>query len=142
MSTANNQELVQQFVEQFWNQGRLDSADTLLTADAAIYLPGHGQVDMATLKLFAATMRGAFPDWHSTVEAMLAQGDQVVERFTGRGTHRGVFQGVAPTGRVVAVPGVVFYRLSAGRIAEFRGLLDSLSLLQQIGALPMAAEAA
>ena len=48
---------------------------------------------------------------------MLADGDRVVERWTGRGTHQGEFQGIAPTGKRVAVPGVVFYRIADGKIA-------------------------
>jgi predicted ester cyclase len=37
------------------------------------------------------------------------------------------------------VPGVVFYRIVDGRIAEFRGQFDQLSLLRQLGVAPAAA---
>ncbi len=67
---------------------------------------------------------------------MIAEGDHVGERWTGRGTHQGEFQGMAPTGRQVAVPGFVFYRIQSGKIAEFRGLFDGLGMLSQLGALP------
>ena len=70
---------------------------------------------------------------------MIAEGDRVVERWTGRGTHRGEFQGISPTGKQVAVPGVVFYRLREGRIIEFRGSFDMLSMLQQLGVAPAGA---
>jgi hypothetical protein len=36
----------------------------------------------------------------------------------------------------VTVPGVVFYRLRDGKIVEFRGSFDMLSLLQQLGVVP------
>ncbi len=62
----------------------------------------------------------------------------MVERWTGRGTHRGEFQGIAPTGKRVAVPGVVFYRIADGKIAEFRGQFDRMSLMQQFGVIPSA----
>ena len=87
-------------------------------------------------------MRTAFPDWRSTPEELVAEGDRVVERWTGRGTHRGAFQGIPATGKQVAVPGVVFYRIEGGRIAEFRGSFDMLSMLQQLGAGPALAAAA
>jgi predicted ester cyclase len=42
----------------------------------------------------------------------------------------------------VTVPGVVFYRIQDGKIAEFRGSFDLLSLLQQLGAAPLPTAAA
>lgn len=105
-----------------------------MTPTATIHEPPAG--DVAGMKAFDATFRAAFPDWHSTPEELVAEGDVVAERWTGRGTHRGEFQGIAPTGRQVAVPGVVFYRLRDGQIVEFRGSFDTLSMLQQLGAAP------
>jgi steroid delta-isomerase-like uncharacterized protein len=126
--------LVQQFVEEFWNRGELDAADKLMTRDAVIHEPLAGTPE--DLKAVATMIRSAFPDWHSTVEEMLVEGDRVAERWTGRGTHRGEFQGIAPTGKSIAVPGVVFYRIADGKIAEFRGQFDRMSLMQQLGVIP------
>jgi steroid delta-isomerase-like uncharacterized protein len=136
MSNEENKQIVQRFVEHFWNQGNIATADELMTAEAQIYLPGQGQVSKQTLKTFATVLRSAFPDWHSTFEELIVEGDRVAERWTGRGTHRGLFQGIPATGKQVVVPGFVFYRISNGKIAEFRGLFDGLSMLHQLGALP------
>lgn len=85
---------------------------------------------MESFKGFAMTLRRAFPNWHSTPEELIAEEDHVAERWTGRGTHQGEFQGIAATGRQVAVPGFVFYRItSSGKIAEFRGLFDGVSMM-------------
>jgi steroid delta-isomerase-like uncharacterized protein len=126
--------LVRQFVDEFWNRGNLNAADELMTRDAVIYEPVAGTPE--DLKAVATMMRAAFPDWHSTVEEMLVEGDRVVERWTGRGTHQGMFQGIPPTGNHVAVPGVVFYRIADGKIIEFRGQFDRMSLMQQLGVIP------
>lgn len=134
MVSAENKTLVHRFVEGFWNQGHMAVADDLMTADAAIVLPGRGEVSKEQFKAFAMSMRGAFPDWHSTPEDLIAEGDWVAERWTGRGTHQGDFQGIAPTGKRVVVPGFVFYRITSGKIAEFHGLFDGLSMLHQLGA--------
>jgi steroid delta-isomerase-like uncharacterized protein len=136
MSFEENKAVVRRLVEEFWNQGNTAAADELMTADATIILPGRGQVSKENFKAFAVTLRGAFPDWHTTLEEMIAEDDQVAERWTGRGTHQGEFQGIAPTGRQVTVPGFVFYRVASGKITEFRGLFDGLSMLQQLGAIP------
>ena len=126
--------LVRRFVDEFWSRGNLGAADELMARDAVVHEPVAGTLD--DLKAVATAIRAAFPDWHSTVEEMLVEGDCVAERWTGRGTHRGEFQGIAPTGKQVEVPGVVFYRIVDGKIVEFRGQFDRLSLLQQLGAIP------
>jgi predicted ester cyclase len=136
MLGEENKALVRLFDEEFWNKGNMAAADELMTARATIVLPGVGQIGLDDFKAFAASLRGAFPDWYSTTDELLAEGAMVVERWTGRGTHQGEFQGIAPTGRQVTVPGFVFYRFSSGKITEFRGLFDGLALMQQLGAVP------
>jgi len=138
MSTEDNKAVVRRFVEEFWNLGNTSAADDLMTANATIVLPGSGQVSKESFKAFAVAFRSGFPDWHSTPEEMIAEDDRVGERWTGRGTHQGEFQGISPTGRQVTVPGFVFYRIVSGRIAEFRGLFDGLAMLQQLGAVSTA----
>jgi steroid delta-isomerase-like uncharacterized protein len=137
--TAGNQAtahtaLVHRFVDEFWSRGNLSVVDELMTRDAVIHEPVAGTPE--DLKPVATMIRSAFPDWHSTVEEIVVEGDRVAERWTGRGTHQGEFQGIPPTGKRVAVPGVVFYRISDGKIAEFRGQFDRMSLMEQLGAVP------
>ena len=131
-----NKALVRLFHEEFWNKGNLAAADELIEADAAIFLPGRGQVSLDDFKAFAVSLRGAFPDWYATTDELLADQARVAERWTGRGTHHGEFEGIAPTGRQVTVPGTVFYRLASGKITEFQGLFDGLAMMQQLGAIP------
>lgn len=135
MTTEDHKALILRFVEEFWSQGNLAAADELMTPDAVIHQPEVGGV--AGLKAFNTMFRAAFPDWYSTPEELIAEGDRVAERWTGRGTHRGAFQGIPPTGTQVVVPGVVFYRIRDGKIAEFRGTFDMLSMLQQLGVAPV-----
>jgi steroid delta-isomerase-like uncharacterized protein len=141
MSAEENKALVRRFVEEFWNEGNVSAADELMAIDAEIHMPTGERVDLDGLKGFGDTFRGSFPDWHSTLEELVAEGDRVAERWTGRGTHRGELQGVPPTGKRVEAPGSVFYRIVGGKIVEFRGQLDMMSLLQQLGAMPSAQQA-
>jgi predicted ester cyclase len=136
MSAEENKELVRRFVKEFWNEGNAAAADKLMAVDAEIHMPTGELVDLDGLKGFAGAFRGSFPDWHSTFEELIAEGDRVAERWTGRGTHRGELQGIAPTDRRVEVPGSVFYRIVDGKIVEFRGQLDMMGLMQQLGAIP------
>ncbi len=134
MSAAENKALVRRFVDEFWNGGNLLAADEMMAADAVVHEPVIGTP--ADLKTLVGDFRTAFPDWHSTVEEMIAEGDRVAERWTGRGTHRGDLQGIPPTGMQVTVPGVVFYRIAGNKILEFRGLFDTMSLMRQLGVVP------
>jgi steroid delta-isomerase-like uncharacterized protein len=136
VSTEENKVLVHRFVEEFWNDGNTAAADELMSADAAIHLPNGQRVDRDGLKGFASMWRQSFPDWHSTVEELVGEGERVAERWTGRGTHRGELQSIPSTGKRVEVPGSVFYRIVGGKIVEFRGQADMLGLMQQIGAVP------
>ncbi len=141
MLGEENKALVRLFDEEFWNKGNMAAADELMTAGATIVLLGMGQVCLNDFKAFAARLRGAFPDWYSTTDELLAEGARVAERWTGRGTHQGEFQGIAPTGIQVTVPGFVVYRFASGKIKEFRGLFDGLALMQQLGAIPIISSA-
>ena len=135
MTIEDNKALVIRFVAEFWSSGNESAADTLMAEDVTIVVNSDLVKDIETLKGFARMVRQAFPDWHSELEELVAENDRVAERWTGHGTHKGDFQGIPPTGRQVAVPGTVFYRLAAGRIVEFRGQFDRLSMLEQLGAL-------
>ena len=136
MSAEENKALVERFVEEVWNEGNAAAADELFVPDAQIHMPTREVVDVDGLKGFAGAFRGSFPDWHSTFEELVAEGERVAERWTGRGTHRGELMGIPPTGKRVEVPGSVFYRIVGGKIVEFRGQLDMMGIMQQLGVMP------
>jgi steroid delta-isomerase-like uncharacterized protein len=71
--------------------------------------------------------RAAFPDLNVTVEEVMAEGDRVAARVTMRGTHRGEFQGIAPTGKRVEVRAMDMFRISDGKIVEHWGHADDPS---------------
>lgn len=85
---------------------------------------------------FAASFAAAFPDLRLTVEDILAEGDRVAARVTFRGTHRGEFQGIPPTGRQVTFSSIELNRMAGGKVAEHWVELDLLGLLRQLGAVP------
>jgi predicted ester cyclase len=73
---------------------------------------------------------------HWVIDEMVAEDDKVCTRLTWTGTHEGPFFGIPATGRGIAVKGVVIDRLVAGRMADSRILMDTLSMMQQLGILP------
>ena len=67
---------------------------------------------------------------------MVAEGDKVVTRWTGRGTHSGPRMGIPPTGRKVEVTGMRMFRLAEGKIVETWVNWDMFGLMQQLGVIP------
>ena len=88
------------------------------------------------MKALFGTLRGAFPDLHLKAEDVIAEGDKVVVRDTVTGTHRGEFIGVPPTGKEVTYDEIFIVRFVNGRMAEASGIVDRLSLMQQLGVIP------
>ena len=80
-----------------------------------------------TFKETFAEAREGFPDLSITVEEVMAEGDRVAARVTMRGTHRGEFQGIAPTGKRVEVKAIDMFRISGGKIVEHWGHADDPS---------------
>ena len=77
--------------------------------------------------------RAAFPDLAVDTQLLIAEGDLVALRVTGRGTHRGPFQGIPPTGRAWTATCIGMYRVQAGAIVEAWVNWDLLAILEQIG---------
>jgi steroid delta-isomerase-like uncharacterized protein len=77
-----------------------------------------------TFKETFSEAREGFPDLSITVEDVMAEGDQVAARVTMHGTHRGEFQGIAPTGKRVEVRAIDMFRISDGKIVEHWGHAD------------------
>lgn len=126
-----NTEVVEAFIQAFWNSNDLSAADTFTTEDyrELSYQSKEG------LKQFAAKILEAFPDKQYTVEEIIAEDEKVLVRMTVRGTHQGVFFGTAPTGRTMNVTLYRQYRLRDGKIAEHRGWIDMVTMWSQIQAL-------
>jgi hypothetical protein len=89
------------------------------------------------LKQVWTTLLRAYPDLHVTVQDMFGEGDRVVARNTVTGTHQGEYLGIPPTGRAVTYNEMFIVRFADGRIAETWGVVDLLSQLRQLGAIPV-----
>jgi steroid delta-isomerase-like uncharacterized protein len=137
MPEQENVAVVGRFVEEVINQGRLDVANEIVKENFLELDPLRGQQQgREGLKAIIAMFRDAFPDIHWVSDEIIAAGEKVVTRFTWTGTHRGAFLGIPATGKSVTVKGVVIDRLSGGKMADSRILMDSLGMMQQFGVIP------
>ena len=140
MSAEQNKAIIRRWIEEAWNQGKVELADEFYAADfTAIDADDPERVlqGPADIKEYFMRLRGAFPDIHFTIDQLFAEGDKVVGSFTIRGTHQGYYGAIAPTGKKVVFKAVDIWRFANGRIAErCIASIDRLGLLQQLGAIP------
>lgn len=134
-----NRRLIERYYNQMWNRWNLDLVDQLISPAVKF----HGSVGVSVEGLdgfrnYMRFIRSAFPDFHNTVEEMVAEGDRVAARLTYRGTHRGVIFGVAPTGRAIAYEGLALFRIAGGKIVEGYVLGNVIHLLGQLGIMVIA----
>jgi predicted ester cyclase len=114
--------------------------DELVEPDALLRTPLPIDATGAQLakEVFARLLR-AYPDLHITIEDLIAEGDKVVSRNTVTGTHQGEHMGLQPTGKSVTYNEIFIARFAGGRIAETWGVVDVLSQMRQLGAIPAGA---
>jgi steroid delta-isomerase-like uncharacterized protein len=137
MSTEDNKALVRRIFEEGINQNNPSVWDELLAPDFVIYDPPFGmQPNREGFRQLFATFRTAFPDLHVTFEAEFADGEYVIHRVYGTGTHKGEFQGIPPTGKQVKVKVIHIWRVANGKAVENWVQLDLLGLMQQLGVIP------
>lgn len=141
MSAAANQAVIRRWWEGI-NQGNADAIiEEVYAADYVLHDPSQPEPVVGTQGVheFIASVSGAFPDLHVTIDDLVTEGDRVVQRLTARGTHQGEFLGVPASGNAVEIWLMVVSRMAGGKVAEEWQLIDALTLLQQIGAMPVAA---
>jgi steroid delta-isomerase-like uncharacterized protein len=134
--SEQNKMLVRRAYEEVYNQGKLEVIDELVTDDFVVHVGAEDLHGPVALKEYVTMLRGGFPDLHLTIDMQVADGDIVVTRWTGRGTHTGTFQGIPPTGRQGSMTGIDIDRIRDGRTVECWTNTDDLGLLQQLGVLP------
>ena len=145
MSTEENKALVRRLVEEVWNQGNLAIFDALYAPDFIFHDPGLPQVRTREEdKQWIAGILRAFPDFHITIEDLIAEGDQVVVRLTARGTNIGDLRVPAPhpaTGKHVTITGNIIVCVANGQFMEIWHQVDWLGLFQQLGLIPAPGQA-
>lgn len=135
MSTETNKAIVRRLYDQVWKGRRPDLLEEFYVEDVV----HHEQLapGMEGLKQFYSMSLQAFSDFQIAIEDAIAEGDQVVIRWTMKGTHQGELLGIPPTGVQVTQTGATIFRLAGARIAEAWYFADNLSLMQQMGVIPM-----
>lgn len=121
-------------VEQAWNDGDLDVLDEIVDPSYVRHTLFGDLVGVQAWKDRIAQLRAAFPDFRTVFDETLRDGDRMAARFTASGTHTAEYTGVAPTSKVVTFNGMVMAHTKDGKLIEEWEVVDTASILRQLGA--------
>jgi steroid delta-isomerase-like uncharacterized protein len=134
--SERNKALIRRLFDEVLNAGNFGLLDQLIGASYIEHNPvanqagGAGGVRERVLRL-----RAGFPDLRFVLEELIGEDAIVAARYRWQGTHKGLFLGIAPTGRRLSVKGMDFYRLEDGRVIERWDTVDEFGMLSQLGEL-------
>lgn len=133
MSPEGNKNILRRLSEAL-NSGNLDAIDNIFAPDYVRHDPSSllREAGVAQYKETFARVRRAFPDAHWKIEDLLEDGDKVIGRWIFRGTHKGPFFNLSPTGKEVTYPIIGIYRIEEGRIAEDWHVFHALGLWETL----------
>ena len=127
-----NKAIVRRLFEAY-NKQNLDALDELFASD---YVDHILQLrGLESFKQFYTQFFKGFPDTHSTIEDVVAEGDKVWTRSTVTGTHKGEYRGVPPTGKEITIRCVDIYRIVDGKMVEAWAVYDFLDFYKQLGVI-------
>jgi len=135
--SEDNKALARRQLEEVFNKHNPGAVDEFYAPDFVNHNAPPGMPnDRAGVKAIAAMYLGAFPDVKVTSDFQLAEGDKVVMRWTGTGTHTGELMGIPATGKRIEMTGISIQRIAGGKIVEEWVESDQMGLMQQLGVVP------
>ena len=135
MEAENNKILARAFFEEIWNQKDESAIDRFLAENAAGNDPDFGMGREGFRKQWREWIT-AFPDLHFEVQDIIAEGDQVLTRWTLTGTQEGEYLGAPGDGKKIKVEGMSLDRIKDGiLVAGFDGW-DNYGFRKQLGLIP------
>ncbi|THF67717.1 ester cyclase [Deinococcus sp. Arct2-2] len=133
MSTEEHKAVVRRFYEEAFNQGQVAVLDDLLAPEYRDFgaTPAREGIEAAKANLLG--LQAGFDQIRFDIKDLLAEGDRVAVRWTGRMLHAREFFGFPATQQTVTFSGISIYVLQAGRLLETYPAQDLHGLLQQLG---------
>ena len=129
--------VVKRFCDGYQSGHDVRVAEELLASDFVDRSPfGPLPADRNGVLALFTMLFEAFPDLRAEIHEQVEADDKVWTRKTFHGTHKGEFMGIAPSGRVVAWDVIDIVRVRDGKMVEHWNVVDALSLMQQLGAIP------
>ena len=132
-SPNKNKTVFKQLVDELWNKGHLDFADSVFHPQAVYVSRPELPAGSQGLKSNVSMLRSAMPDLHAEFNTLLTDGDLVLGWFIQSGTQTGSLMGIPATGKKVTWGQIIIARFAGGQIVETWSNEDILGLMQQLG---------
>lgn len=133
-----NKVVVRRFYAEVLSGGDLSRVEEFIAPEYLDHNAEGAGRGPSVLRAHIEALRNTFPDFNLQIDEILSEGDKVVTRVSGHGTHMGEWMGIRPTGAVIRVRGINIDRIADGRIVEHWGEADTVGMLCQMGADPFA----
>jgi steroid delta-isomerase-like uncharacterized protein len=135
VTTEQNKAAARRWGQELWGKGDLSVADEIIAPEYVRHDPGdpfpaRGPEDV---KRIVMMLRSMLPDFQISVEAVVAEGDFVVSRYTATATDTVGYMGMPPTGKAIRTSAMQMFRFSNGKIVESWAARDDLGTLRQLG---------
>jgi predicted ester cyclase len=109
-------------------------ADKYMSPECIWHFPGGVIINgIEKIKEYIVRTNTALPGLTHTIDDVIAEGDKVAVRMTGKGTHQKEFMGIKPTGVEFTLTGESICNIHDGKIVEWWFEADYLSFMQQLG---------
>ena len=136
MSTSENKRIILLYINEVINTGNVDNIEKYISPDyTEIYDGKRYHLGIKGAQEHILGVRQTYPDLRLTVEHQIAEGEWVATSIAASGTHRGVWLGMKPTGKLLTYSGVNVDRVVDGRIVEHGGAANMLGPLLEAGAI-------
>ncbi len=130
----SNRELVRQITDKIVNGGDLGIARELFAPEYVLHKPGLSfPRGPEAFKMAVRQWRDAFPDYHVETQALIVEGEYVVNRFVATGTSQGGLMGMPPTGKSFTVSGTEVHQVVGGLVVESWLADDLPRILTEVG---------
>jgi predicted ester cyclase len=114
--------LIYRLYDDGWGKGDLSAIDEVYAPEHVLHwhelVPSDQHRTTDEVKRFLVEYRAAVPDLVVTVDEVVVEGDKAAVQVTFAGTHRGVYQGFAPTNRLGRFTDMQILRFADGKIVE------------------------
>ena len=121
--TERNKAVFRRYIDELWNQGRLDIIDEIMHEDLFCHPPSfQGDTYKRDMPGIIEAFHKAFPKGGFTfaIEQMIAEGDKVAVWLSFKGTQQDTFCGVESSGKMLTFDVLGYYRFLDGKIVEVR----------------------
>ena len=125
MQAENNKHIIQQYFEDLSRKPKTQELIDKYISDEDMELKQHIQV-----------FEASFPGYKLEPKEIIAEDDKVSVSFTFIGTHKAEFHGIPASENTVSIPGFISYHMRDGKIVAHDMVVDTMMLMQQLGAIP------